>query len=136
LEGNSLLSLPVLILTLTAVKLYTDTGALSVAVVLLTGGGGGGAGLGAGADGDSLTVFLTLPLSKSGFICACVVLMANNASVERNTIFRILVCFKGVKMDTIYEGALPEKQEILKIMEKQEDLRFLKEFICTTNSKA
>jgi hypothetical protein len=62
--------------------------------------------------------------------------MANTARIERNTIFRILVCFNAIKMNIIYEGALPEKWEILKIMEKQEDRRFLKEFICIVISKA
>jgi hypothetical protein len=86
-----------------------------VVVVLLTGGGGGGAGAGVGVDGSCFAVVLTLLLSKSGFICACMELMANSASVERNIIFRILVCFKGIKMIIICKGALPEKQEILKI---------------------
>jgi hypothetical protein len=27
----------------------------------------------------------------------------------RNPVFRILVCFKGVNLHIIYEGALPEK---------------------------
>jgi hypothetical protein len=106
-EGNSLLSFPVLILTLTAVKLYTGAVPLSVLVVLFTGGGGAGAG--AGFDGSSFTVLLTLLLSTSGVSCACVVFMANSASAERNPIFRILVCFKRVKLNIIYEGALPEK---------------------------
>jgi hypothetical protein len=39
-------------------------------------------------------------------------------------------------MVIIYQCVLPEKQEILKIMEKQEYRRLLKGFICTVNSKA
>jgi len=87
LEENSLLSLPVLILTLADVSLYTNTSGL--AVVLLTGGGGG-----AGAvdlEGACLILVLALNFSTSGFICACATLKVNIINAGRNIPFFILI---------------------------------------------
>ena len=68
------------------------------------------------------------------------VFRASSASVERKTIFRIpgwvLAVNDGVNLVFIFQDAIPENQYILKIMEKQEDQRYLKKFICIMNPKS